>query len=206
MGRRSNHTPEQLRELALRSAYNIIAESGLTGVSAREIARRIGYSPGTLYNLFESLDDLVLQVEGLLLDDLDRRLAELPSSPSPDENLNRLALAYLGFSREHPKLWNLIAQHSLPPKMGLPAWYSERLERLVGRVETALADCITPPPQPQAVKRPALALWSSIHGLTYVTTSEKLSGTMNNSVELLAKDLVSIFLTGLREKIRTGDV
>src|SRR5690606_2108965 len=106
----------------------IIAQEGLKGVSAREIARRVGYSPGTLYNLFESLDDLVLQVEALLLDVLDCRLSQLPVESSPDEQLTRLARDYLKFGREQPKLWNLITQHEVPPESTVPPWYSEKIE------------------------------------------------------------------------------
>lgn len=206
MGRRSNHTPEQLRELVLRSAYAVIAENGLAGVSAREIARRIGYSPGTLYNLFDGLDDLVLQVEGLMLDELDRKLADLPAEGSADVQLNQLVEAYLAFGRERPKLWNLIAQHSLLPKMSVPSWYSEKLERIVGRVEAVLAGCMPPPAQPHEVRRVALVLWSSLHGLTSIATAEKLSSILNGSVDLLATELTSVFLAGLRRGPKTGSI
>ena len=74
MGRRSTHTPQQLRELILDAAQEIIQAQGLAGLSAREIARRIEYSPGTIYNMFENLDDVVLNVEARVLDALDGRL------------------------------------------------------------------------------------------------------------------------------------
>ena len=41
MGRRSSHTPQQLKDLILEAAYDIIETQGLAGLSAREIARRI---------------------------------------------------------------------------------------------------------------------------------------------------------------------
>ena len=63
MGRRSSHTPQQLKDLILEAAYEIIEVQGLAGLSAREVARRIGYSPGTIYNMFENLDDVVLRIE-----------------------------------------------------------------------------------------------------------------------------------------------
>ena len=75
MGRRSTHTPQQLRELILDAAQDIIQDQGLAGLSAREVARRIEYSPGTIYNMFENLDDVVLHVEARVLDALDRRLS-----------------------------------------------------------------------------------------------------------------------------------
>ena len=60
MGRRSQHSPEVLREMILDAAEAIVAEGGLTLLSAREIAKRIEYSPGTLYNIFQNLDDVVV--------------------------------------------------------------------------------------------------------------------------------------------------
>lgn len=205
MGRRSTHTSEQLRELIIRSAHDIIAEHGLAGVSAREIARRIGYSPGTLYNLFDSLADLMLEVEALMLDALDQRLAELSESDAPDDRLNQLAQAYLSFSREHPKLWSLISQHGIPPKSAVPQWYSERIERLMGRIESALA-CHLPPgdTNPQALKRSARVLWAGLHGLTAFFTVDKFAGATDLPVETLVDDFVSTYLAGLKERARGG--
>ena len=85
MVRRSIHSPEQLRELVIQSAREIIVKEGLSRLSAREIARKIGYSPGTLYNLFDNLNELLLQVQARTLDALDQRLSELQKySPEAD--------------------------------------------------------------------------------------------------------------------------
>ncbi|MCL4766752.1 MAG: TetR/AcrR family transcriptional regulator [Hyphomicrobiaceae bacterium] len=207
MGRRSTHTPEQLRGLVIRAAHDIIAEDGLAGLSAREIARRVGYSPGTLYNLFDSLDDLVLQVEAMLLDSLDRRLAEVEAEGTADEPLSRLARAYLSVCREHPKLWNLIAEHAIPRGSEVPPWYSERLERLVARIESALARHIPPDRlDAQAIERSARVLWAGLHGLASLSTADKLSGITGDSVEVLVDDFVATYLAGLRGKVRIGRI
>lgn len=203
MGRRSLHTPEQLRELVLRSTCEIIEQDGLAGVSAREIARRIGYSPGTLYNLFESLDDLVSQVEALLLEALDRRLSELPADNSPGKRLTKIAQTYLEFSRERPKLWNLITQHE-PPNSMVPPWYSEKIERLVGHIERALAGCVPQQTDSQTLNRSARVLWAGLHGIASLSTTEKLSSITSNSVEHLVDDFVETYLGGLRERARNG--
>ena len=62
MARRSDHSREQLRRLALDSARQITAEEGLRGLKARRVAREIGYTIGTIYNVFEDLDDLIVQM------------------------------------------------------------------------------------------------------------------------------------------------
>ena len=90
MGRRSTHTPQQLRELILDAAQDIIQVQGLAGLSAREIARRIEYSPGTIYNMFENLDDVVLHVEARVLEALDKRLSTLLQDGNPAGRVSRL--------------------------------------------------------------------------------------------------------------------
>ena len=89
MGRRSTHTPQQLRELILDAAQEIIQVQGLAGLSAREIARRIEYSPGTIYNMFENLDDVVLHVEARVLEALDKRLSTLLQDGNPAGKVSR---------------------------------------------------------------------------------------------------------------------
>jgi AcrR family transcriptional regulator len=140
MGRRSTHTPQQLRELILDAAQDIIQDQGLAGLSAREVARRIEYSPGTIYNMFENLDDVVLHVEARVLDALDRRLGSvLTDTGNPTDRIGRLALAYLDFTHEKPRLWNLLFEHHMPADAQLPSWYQQKLEGLMGRVEEAMA-------------------------------------------------------------------
>ena len=60
MGRRSDHTREELRALLLAEGHKLLAEQGLAKFSGREVAKRAGYSVGTIYNVFRSLDRLSL--------------------------------------------------------------------------------------------------------------------------------------------------
>ena len=68
MARRSEHSKEQIRDMALEAAETIVATDGLAGLSARKIAKQIGYTVGTLYLVFRNLDDLVLHVNARTLD------------------------------------------------------------------------------------------------------------------------------------------
>ena len=42
---------------------------GLSGFSTRQIAKKIGYTLGTLYNIFESYDDIILHINAATLDE-----------------------------------------------------------------------------------------------------------------------------------------
>ena len=45
-----------------------IGEVGFARFSAREVAKRVGYSIGTIYNVFGSYDQLILAINGRTLD------------------------------------------------------------------------------------------------------------------------------------------
>lgn len=199
MGRRSIHTPDELRELIIAATTEIVEQNGLEGLSAREIAKRVGYSPGTLYNVFENLDDLLLVIEARLLDELARRLTSADSSGSPDERLRRLAATYFIFTQERPKLWNLLNEHRMPAGREVPDWYQAKIEKLLAPLEEALAP-LTAGAETSSRKQHARTLWASLHGLTSLSTADKLSHATAHSGRALIDDLISTYLAGLASR------
>lgn len=199
MGRRSTHTPDQLRGLILDAAQAIIEANGLAGLSAREIARRIGYSPGTIYNMFENLDDVVLHVEARVLDALDERINEaMKEGAAPEQKVVRLAETYLSFTSERPKLWNLLFEHYMPGGADTPPWYQQKLEMLMSHVETAMAPMFAPDDH-IARQRSARVLWAGVHGITSLSTANKLSNVTSEAAAILVRDLIKNYLTGLEQ-------
>jgi AcrR family transcriptional regulator len=203
MGRRSVHTPEELRELILQAATELIESDGLAGLSAREIARRIGYSPGTLYNVFENLDDLILTIEARLLDRLADRLGQVSQDTPPRQRLLDLANAYLKFTHENPRLWNLLFEHHMPNGAQVPAWYQVKLDSLMSQIEAALRPLV-PGHNPTATQRAARVLWSGVHGITSLSTADKLSNVTTEAAVALVHDLVDTYLAGLEAKARAA--
>jgi AcrR family transcriptional regulator len=205
MGRRSSHTPQQIRALILDAAQEIIEAQGLAGLSAREIARRIGYSPGTIYNLFANLDDVVLNVEARVLDGLDKRLSDVPEGSDGggvDDRLIRVAQAYLAFTQEKPRLWNLLFEHHMPQGAELPAWYQQKLEGLTAQIERALAPHF-PPGSEDERRRAARVLWAGVHGITSLSTADKLSVVTMDTAARLIDDLIGTYLAGLTRQQET---
>jgi AcrR family transcriptional regulator len=197
MGRRSTHSPEELRELILQATEDLVERNGLAGLSAREIARSIGYSAGTLYNCFEHLDDLILHVEARVLDNLDRELAAVARTTTPEEHVHRLALSYLAFTLRRPKLWNLLFEHHLPTTMPVPVWYQEKLDALLARVEAALRP-LAGKTREAELQRAARVLWAGVHGITSLATAEKLANVTHDTAQRLVDDLVTHYLAGMK--------
>ena len=76
MARRSDHNRDELRNMALEAAYEIVVSEGARNLTTRKVAARIGYSVGTLYLIFKNLDDLKLALNIQSITRLRSRLVE----------------------------------------------------------------------------------------------------------------------------------
>ncbi|MEQ1698053.1 MAG: TetR/AcrR family transcriptional regulator [Hyphomicrobiaceae bacterium] len=200
MGRRSSHTAEELRELIIQAATELIEQAGLKGLSAREIARKIGYSPGTLYNVFADIDDLVLTIEYRLLDRLSLRLEMVPCTADAAQHLGDLAQAYFAFTQERPRLWNLLFEHHMPSGWKVPQTLQARMDAVLTVVEQALRPLIVPA-DPDRTQRAARVVWASVHGIASLATAEKLTHITQAQAGLLVQDLVRTYVAGLHAEL-----
>ncbi len=196
MARRSDHSREELHDMALAAARNIAEKEGLRGLTARRIAKEIGYAPGTLYNLFENLDSLIVHLNGTTLDALYESCAKARLDDDPEAAVRALAERYIRFTRDHRKLWDILFEHRLHGEE-LPEWHHEKIKRLLGLVEQALAPLFAPGQEAER-HHSARVLWSSLHGMCSLESGEKLVKT--ESVEAMNDSLVSNYLAGLRTK------
>ncbi|APE27953.1 TetR/AcrR family transcriptional regulator [Aurantiacibacter gangjinensis] len=121
MGRRSDHTPDELRTLLLEEGHALLAERGFAKFSAREAARRAGYSVGTFYNVFGSLDAYLLAVNSCTFrrwsDWLEAALDGTPSNGTA--RIEALVLAYFSFAMKHANLWLAIYDHRIDKQVDI---------------------------------------------------------------------------------------
>ncbi len=199
VGRRSDHSREQLYELALNAARDIIEAEGYRALTARNIADRIGYSAGTLYNLFENLDDLIVHINGRTLDDMYAGLAGAEMGADPGSNLRELLARYLDFIGKRRDLWALLFDHSLPAGQRAPDWYSRKIDKVISVLESALAPAFKPGDD-TGPKHSARVLWASLHGICSLAESRKLDLLTSASATDMAHTLFDTYLAGLNAR------
>ncbi len=197
MGRRSVHSPEELRQLILDASQTIVERNGITGLSAREIARMIGYSPGTLYNIFENLDDVLLTLQVQLMGRTVEHLKRVPLGTDGEKNIEELAHAYVDFALVNRRMWNLFLAHSLPPGASVPALLHDYTNSLGDIVRTALTP-IAPNAPRESLDTTARALWAGLNGITAIAATEKGVYLTPATAQSYAKELTSNFIRGLR--------
>ncbi|MGB3723822.1 MAG: TetR/AcrR family transcriptional regulator [Pacificimonas sp.] len=119
MARRSDHTPQELRALLIREGHELLAELGFARFSARAAAKRAGYSVGTIYNVFGSLDGYLVAINthtfALWAAHLSAAL-----EPADDDRIAALVHGYFSFAEANGNLWMAIYDHRLPDGMGMP--------------------------------------------------------------------------------------
>lgn len=195
MARRADHTREELRDLALSAAKSLACQDGLRGVTIRGIAAQIGYSVGTLYNVFEDQSDLIVCLNGSILEDLGAHLQAVPVEEPTIAYLRNLAAAYLTYTQENAKLWSLLFEHRLPEGRDLPPWYYEKLNTLLRIVENALLTLLPDAHQAQ-VNEMARILWASLHGIATLSATGKLAIVTANTAQDMANSLLNDYLAG----------
>lgn len=199
MGRRSNHSREELQEMVIKAAREIVAAEGVRELSTRKIVAKIGYTVGTLYHFFKNLDDIIMHVNAVTLDMLYEYLQKRVGSASKQDMLKTLGHGYLDFSNKHFAEWQLLFEYSMPVDIEYPDWYQEKISRLFGFVEHTLASQMNLPVN--ISERASRVLWSGIHGICLLYHTGKLHKTKSENAEILVDDFIVYYLAGLKRDV-----
>lgn len=206
MGRRNEHSREELRDLALRAAGDIVAESGAAGLSMREVARRIGYTVGALYIVFQNLDDLIVSLNEQTVIELREALERIRGRASqPAQNLRLLVAAYLGFALLHTARWRLVFEHRLPEGQKAPPTYAGHTAAIFALVGRHLRECGVARDD-ETARELATALWSGAHGICMLAVTGKLQVATQASVQRLLDVLLDRFLGDVTPSRRSRSV
>ena len=196
MARRGEHSREEIRDMAMEAAEQIIVEQGHDGLTARKVASEIGYTVGTLYLNFENLDDLIMHVNARTLDRLYQVMASGEiQNLTDEERLIRLGQIYVHFAYGDPHLWALIFEHRLPEGQPTPEWYIEKIMQIFSVVEETLKP-FAPLQNENEISQAARALWAGVHGICILGVTQKLGDVGKDSVQGLARSLIVNYLNG----------
>ncbi len=187
---------QEIFEHALGEARNIAAQDGLSGLTARQIAKRIGCSVGTVYNVFENLDFLILHLNGRTLDALYEALSEVAPGDEPRQAVHALIKRYLEFVQAHTNLWSVLFDHIWPKDTELPDWYILKVQHPLGLLEAALTPLFSPDAKAEC-HRAAAVLWGGLHGLCSLAMTGKLGTVIEGGLDEMAGLLIDNFIAGL---------
>jgi AcrR family transcriptional regulator len=205
MGRRSEHSLEQIKAMALDAAERIVTEQGLDALSTRNIAKAMGYTSGTLYLVFKNLDDLVLQLNQRTIQGMARAVqGAVQPGAKAEQNVRAICKAYLQFGREHRPHWELLFQRRWPEGFVYPAWYSAEMGKSLVPFEQELSRLLGPKGSPHQVTLAGRAIWSAMQGIHGLYASGRMERLGVGNIEELIDFQIDLLIKGLEFKKGKG--
>ena len=181
MARRGHHTLEQIKQMVLVAAEDLVIQGGLSQLRVRNIAAKIGYTVGSIYMVFENMDDLILHIKGRSLDALAEQMNQVKAANS-EQHLEELASIYIKYASQDFNRWRLLFEHSLSVDNEIPSWYQNKLENLYGKFERQFAS-LAPQLSATRLKQTTLAFLGGIHGICSLMLTNQLFGFNQNDLE-----------------------
>lgn len=196
MARRYDHSKEELKELIFTSAKKIVKKKGYSGLSARKLAEKIGYTPGTIYSFYKNLDDLVMHINASTIDEIYKLLQdEIAKCKKPDKEIQTIAKVYVDYSSKNHNLWELLFDYRYKKDFKIPKWYQEKVQRSFDLVAESINKYCT---CSKECKKLARVLWAGLNGIIVLSSRNKLSTLDTGSMEALIESFCSNFLKGLK--------
>lgn len=194
MARRADHSKQELVELVIAAARDLIVEEGIDKLSARALSKRIGYAPGTLYNHFRDLDDIVTAVNARTLAGLGAAFAAAPPDADPRRRLHNLADAYVGYVAANARLWEALFEFKRAEGVPVPDWYRDTIEALARGIGPAF-QALRPSASAEAAAEAGKLVFASIHSVSSLQSSGRLAILMDQDIHAVVHKLVDIHLT-----------
>ena len=196
MARRNDHSKEELKELIFSSAKKIVAQKGYKELTARKLAAKVGYTPGTIYLFYKNIDDLVLHLNFESLGRLQSKIAQAVStSKSSEKQIKLIASEYIKFSFDEHNFWELLFDYHYKDPQAIPKWYQEKVAELFALLETPIKDFVRSSKEAENLAR---VLWASLHGIVILSLRAKLTTSNVKSTDELLQALLKNFVKGLK--------
>jgi len=197
MARRSDHSRNELAELVIAAARDIVAEEGARGVTMRRIAGMIGYAAGSIYNAVGDIDIVLMRVNAGTLELLGATLEAVIAAggdQTPIQRARLIAETYMDFVAAHAPFWAALLERPPAPDQPVPDWYAAPRARLIEIVAETLAPLFA---NADERRRSVIALWAALQGVAALVAGGNLAfaGPQLNAKEI-ALSIVDRYLTG----------
>ena len=186
--------------MVFNAAETIVTEDGFSALKVREIAMEIGYTVGSIYMVFENMGDLIMQLKGRTLDEIDQQLSQVSKQLSPEQQLIALAQTYLSFAQRNFNRWSMIFEHRLGANEPIPEGYQQKVDNIFEKIENLFKQ-LAPQATPQQHKNAAHALWCGVHGVCILSLNGGLDVVGVKEVESSVILLAQSFISGWKQNL-----
>ncbi len=191
------NTKDNIRRVLITRGRQLVKDKGADYLTARKLAEASGYSVGTIYNQFGTMDNFVLEQNKQTLDELIHFLMRTPKGETSYQMLNRYLDAFVAFVMTNSNLWFLLYNFHLHAEYGkLPKIYLRKLISVTRIWEPAFNKVYSS----LSVKERQLArqvLWLTLFSMSSFLTTNALDNFSKINKKSLCKLLLNTYMAGL---------
>ncbi|MDF3607590.1 TetR/AcrR family transcriptional regulator [Paracoccus sp. DMF-8] len=187
---------EELRQAILDAAQDILRDEGVDALTARAIAKRVGYTAASIYNVFESMSDLLIEVNRRTLTDLRLIFVDLPESAPPDVRLKELLRRYIAFMQRNPALWAALFGGTRK-RESFPDWYTASVRFLLGQLRDMLRE-VTGETDDARAWAQAEQLYLAVHGAISLDLGRRLDLVTPQPLNHVTEAILDMMLARFR--------
>lgn len=191
---RREREKQEVRQGILTAAREIARQEGWQSVTIRKVAERIEYSPPTIYEYFESKEDILTE---LLREGFRQLAAALKAvrevTKDPEQRLLNMVEAYWNFAMSNPELYQVMCGLGGVPFDCLekpPAARESFVTTQEALVDWAQANGVDIPDIEGAVE----IMRSLVHGLISLTMVDRIHGGEPRAKELIQRAMREMFV------------
>ena len=181
----------ELKKKLIDAAEAQILKGGLHSVKARDLATEAGCSLGAIYNVFEDLHNLILEVNGRTFVKLGTAVAGsvVGTDAGPRARLILMSNAYLDFAAANANLWRALFDLRMSADEGVPEWYLASLGELFANIRGPLAE-LFPEMDARELEMMTRAMFSSVHGIVLLGLENRISGVPAENIRHMISQLL----------------
>jgi AcrR family transcriptional regulator len=189
---RKEREKEKMRKLILKTAMELFLKEGYATVSLRRIAKKIEYSPATIYLYFKDKNEILYALHNEGFEELFRRQQAITPIKDLRKRLRKHGEIYLDFAFEHPEYYNLMFIMRGPAKKIVESEQWQVGIRSYDLLKKDVQECM----KAGILKNVDLdvatfALWSVVHGIASLILRNRCPMLNHDELPAVAKRAVS---------------
>ena len=199
---RKERERDEMRKKIIDVAFDMFIEEGFEGTSLREIAKRIEYSPATIYLYYKDKEALFFDIQKKCFVKLISAYkdAGVPTIKNPFERLCAMGHAYLKFNMKNPQCFNLMFLHNSPMTEFKKTDRMENHGNAVGFLKQTVIECLEQKLIKGNEMELRLEVWGLTHGLCtlFVNKSYEAAGLTKSQAEEQMKNALDTYLARIK--------
>lgn len=190
-------TKDNIRKVLIKTGRRLVKEKGAEFLTARKLSDASGYSIGTIYNQYGTMDGFIMEQNRITMNELLSYMRGIFAEDDAYLMLNRYLDTFVAFVLANQNLWFLLYNFHLNAVYAkLPKDYLRKMVE-VTNIWRPYFDKVYPNLLPKERKLSLHVLWLALFSVSSFLTTQALDNFSKVNRKNLCKLLLNTYLAGL---------